>query len=109
MVDSGDVAGVVNVGEGVGGEDDEVGGVAGEDEADVEGGVERVDELARAAGGNGDGPERSEAGGDQVFELAMLGEAGDAAGRGAGVGAEGNLDAGVVEGFEIAAMAGSGA
>ena len=48
VVDSGDAAGVVNVGEGVGGEDDEVGGVAGGDEADVEGGVERVDELARA-------------------------------------------------------------
>ena len=33
----------------------------------------------------------------------MFGEAGDAAGDGAGVGAEGDLDAGVVEGFEVLA------
>ncbi len=106
MVDGGDAAGVGDVGEGVGGEDDEVGGVAGGDEAEVHGGVEGVEELAGVAGGQGDGLEGSEAGGDDVFELAVFGEARDAAGGGAGVGAEGDEDASVVEGLEVVLVVG---
>ena len=58
VIDGGDVAGVADVHEWIGGEDDEVGGVVGLDEADVEVGVEGVDEASGLSGGDGDGLER---------------------------------------------------
>ncbi len=101
MVDGVDVAGVADVHEWVGGEDDEIGGVAGFDEADVELGVEGLEEASVLAGGDGDGLEWGEACGDEVFELTVFAEAGNAAGDGSGVGAEGYGDAGVVDGLEV--------
>jgi len=106
MIDGGDAAGVLDVVERVGGEDDEVGRVAGCDEAEAEGGIEGVEELSGLSGGDGDSLQGSEACGDEIFELAVFGEAGDAPGDGAGVGAEGDLDSGVVEGFEVLASYG---
>jgi hypothetical protein len=60
-----------------------------------------VDELAGRSGGVGDGLERCKAGGDEVFELTVFAEAGDAAGGSAGVGTVRDEDAGVVERLEV--------
>ena len=65
-----------------------------------------MEELASLSGGDGYGLQRREPCGDEVFKLAVFGEARDAAGDGAGVGAEGDLDSGVVEGFEVLASYG---
>src|ERR1700677_1279734 len=101
VVDGGDLAGVADVGEGIGGKDDEVGRVAGADQADVEGGVEEVDELTGRAGSVGDGLEGRKAGADEVFELTVFTEAGDAAWGSARVGTIRDEDAGVVERLEV--------
>ena len=55
VIDGGDAAGIFDVGEGIGDEDDEVGGITGGDKAEVEGGVEGMEELAGLSGGDGDG------------------------------------------------------
>jgi hypothetical protein len=95
-----DVTRIVDVGERVGGKENEIGGIAGGDKADVDGGIERVEELARGACGDGDGFEWGETGGDKIFELAVFAETGNAARIGAGIGAEGYVRARVVNGLD---------
>ncbi len=101
MIDRFDATRVVDVHDGVSGKDDEVRGVVGCDEADIEFGIEHADQTAGLSRCYGDGLEWGESGGDEVFELTVLAESGDAAGSSAGVCAEGYAYACVVEGLEV--------
>ena len=101
VIDRGDMTRIVNVGKRVGGEENQIGGVAGGDEAHGDGGVECVEQFARGTGGDGDGFERGETGEDEILEFAVFAETRDAAWNGAGVGAEGYVHTGIVKGFEV--------